>query len=76
MILGSSTLRQPALLLFLSLALQLVFAQQQAVTAADYARAEKLCTRQPWPAGLWRGAAQLDRRRRSFLVPQNIARKI
>ena len=42
MILGSSTLRQPALLLFLSLALQSVFAQQQAVTAADYARAEKL----------------------------------
>ena len=42
MILGSSTLRQLALLLFLPLALQSLFAQQQAVTAADYARAERL----------------------------------
>ena len=42
MILGSSTLRQLALLLFLPLALQSLAAQQQSVTAADYARAEKL----------------------------------
>jgi dipeptidyl-peptidase 4 len=41
MILGSSTLRHLALLLFLPLTVQPLFAQQ-AVTAADYARAEKL----------------------------------